>query len=403
MRKKLLICLAVNLALIGLLQACAADPGEPTYRDRPLSEWIKALDEADPNLRQQAIDACYHLGPKAAAAVPALVEAIKALTNRDYALGSQIFRALCEIGPASVKPLTVLLQSEDFQVAAGAAQTLGKIGPAAKDAIPELVGLLRDNNNQGLAAVEALGEIGQPALAALREALRGRNPTVRSGASRALAHMGKSAVPELMAALQEDDDSIRQLAASALSQIGPAAKAAVPRLTEMLQDDNATIREYAAFSLSSIAGADAKAAVPVLIAVLSDREADEHWREGAALALSRIGAAAEPAVPDLVRLQVSGKYLYVREASAKAVRSIDPKGVAVKKAVPLLIEVLKGGSDRAKESAAYFLGRIGPDAKEAVPELTKLLGPQQYQYLQQAAGTALGQIDPEAAKKARMP
>lgn len=89
-----------------------------------------------------------------------------------------------------------------------------------------------------LAAADALGRIGQPAVPALMEALIDGNPVVRFQAARALTYMGaqaSSAVPALMRALGDQDESVRQQSALALGQIGPSAAPAVPQLLQMLK------------------------------------------------------------------------------------------------------------------------------------------------------------------------
>jgi hypothetical protein len=92
-----------------------------------------------------------------------------------------------------------------------------------------------------LAAADALGRIGQPAVPALTEALMDGSPVVRFQAARALAYMGvqaTSAVPALMQSLNDQDSSVRQQSALALGQIGPPAAPAVPQLLQMLKMAN---------------------------------------------------------------------------------------------------------------------------------------------------------------------
>jgi HEAT repeats len=83
------------------------------------------------------------------------------------------------------------------------------------------------------AAADALGHIGQPAVAPLADALTDPDPSVRLQACRALAYMGAkaaNAVPALERALSDSDSTVREQAAIALGQIGAAAEPAVPAL-----------------------------------------------------------------------------------------------------------------------------------------------------------------------------
>jgi HEAT repeat protein len=75
---------------------------------------------------------------------------------------------------------------------AGAATAAGRLGRAAKDAVPALKGLLDDRDTEvRVAAADALGQIGpdaQPAAGRLKELLA--DPTVKFAAQRALTRIG---------------------------------------------------------------------------------------------------------------------------------------------------------------------------------------------------------------------
>jgi HEAT repeat protein len=97
-------------------------------------------------------------------------------------------------------------------------------------------------------AADALARIGPPALPALIDALRDRNPDVRNRAAQALARMGppaKPAVPELIVALHDSDWQVRRSAARALGQIGVAAEEAVPALIEVIRNPASDQRDEA--------------------------------------------------------------------------------------------------------------------------------------------------------------
>lgn len=87
-------------------------------------------------------------------------------------------------------------------------------------------------------AADALARIGEPALRPLIETLRDPNPQARLNAVRALSKMGpaaREAVPDLARLLRSDpDEQVRQNAARALGQIGPDAAEAIPALIEAM-------------------------------------------------------------------------------------------------------------------------------------------------------------------------
>jgi hypothetical protein len=58
-----------------------------------------------------------------------------------------------------------------------------------------------------------------------------------------------------------------------------------------------------------------------------------------------------------------------RDAAREAIRQIDTVGTD---AIPVLLEALKAGDRRTGFFAVYLLGKLGPDAKEALPELKEL-------------------------------
>jgi len=137
---------------------------------------------------------------------------------------------------------------------------VGKIGPGAKSAVPELIAALRtarkhsprDKRYQALtkAAVEAVGRIGPAAKAAVPDLIQVLEISwpVANDAAVALGRIGPVgadlAVPALVKALgPPHPEDLRIYAALALSQMGPAAKAAIPALTEAAKSDNDMVRD----------------------------------------------------------------------------------------------------------------------------------------------------------------
>src|SRR5262249_44044456 len=123
-----------------------------------------------------------------------------------------------------------------------AAGTLGKIGPRAKDAVPELFATLNSTNASEIhyPVEEALKKIGPGAVPALGAALKDEKFRGRAAAVRALVHIGpkaKQAVPALAAALQDKESLVRYHAAEALGNIGAAAREAVPPLGRALEKE----------------------------------------------------------------------------------------------------------------------------------------------------------------------
>ncbi len=89
----------------------------------------------------------------------------------------------------------------------------------------------------------------------LVDTLKQDNPLERMTAARALGRFGpvaEAAVPDLIAALKDEFEDVRKEAAIALGKIGPAADAAVPALTAMQEES--IVGYYAKEALKEITG-----------------------------------------------------------------------------------------------------------------------------------------------------
>jgi HEAT repeat protein len=105
---------------------------EPVSDGRPLSAWIADLKAPAPQTRNAAAYEIAGMGPKAAAAVPALIEA---LDDPAAAVRFPVTIALLEIGPAAKAAVPRLRQMMDEEIndeiAAAARRALKRIDPTA--------------------------------------------------------------------------------------------------------------------------------------------------------------------------------------------------------------------------------------------------------------------------------
>ena len=122
------------LALLTLTAAGSAQtaPKEPVSESRTLTEWIEDLKGPSPQTRNAAAYEIAGMGPAAAAAVPALIEA---LDDPVTAVRFPVTVALMEIGPAAkaAVPRLLLMMDEEIndEIAASARRALKHIDPAA--------------------------------------------------------------------------------------------------------------------------------------------------------------------------------------------------------------------------------------------------------------------------------
>jgi HEAT repeat protein len=165
--------------------------------------------------------------------VPALG---KALENPDAEVREKVIEALENFGPDAEPAVAMLLQTLTKTVQTDLqkqiAYTLGEIGPAAKDAVPQLIELVKSSKDRdgflNVSAAEALGKIG-PAAA--------------------------TAVPTLINALKSDDVRLPTIAAEALGNIGAEARMAIPALIEAMKVTEKEHRDNFAEPLGKIAEA----------------------------------------------------------------------------------------------------------------------------------------------------
>ncbi|CAE7247183.1 unnamed protein product [Symbiodinium pilosum] len=140
------------------------------------------------------------------------------------------------------------------------ATSLGQMGPAAAERLPQLIEALVDKDEDVRSfAAEALGRIGPSAAAAglpqLLQALEDQVEFVRSSAAESLGRMGPAAVeivPQLLKAREDQDDNLRGGAAEALGSIGPVANEAVPQLLKVLEDKDQPLRGHTAEAVAKI-------------------------------------------------------------------------------------------------------------------------------------------------------
>lgn len=246
-----------------------------------------------------------------------------------------------------------------------AAESLGRMGPAAEEAVPDLIQILGEENDPlRPTAVTALSAIGAGAVPALVAALNDQDPAVRSGAVDALGGMragATEAIPALINLLGDRDYEISHRAASALGRIGPAA---VPALMQVAarEDSRVTGMAETAFSYLNVG----PNLVHELARLLGNNGEKSSVRAFAAKALGRMEEKAGDAVPDLARA-LGDDNSEVRSAARWALGRIGPA------AIPSLRDALKNNNVQVRSDAAAALGSMGPVAEDAVPALAQAL------------------------------
>lgn len=184
-------------------------------------------------------------------------------------------------------------------------------------------------------------------------------------------------------ALAAQDPAAQIQAAKSLEALGPGAVEAVPALIKVLKSDNAEVQAHGAAALGAI-GHAAKPAAKALASLV--RDGDEMVRREAIEALQKIRPGPAVMLPILGELLKDGSpVVRTRIMAALAERG--------SQAMRLLVPAL--GDEKTAYFACLVINEIGPDAKQAVPALVKLLDSKDPS-LQREAIMALASIGPAA-------
>ena len=230
----------------------------------------------------------------------------------------QAAQALGELSDTrAVKPLVKALDDSNQWVRIVAAEALGQIGDP--EAVPPLVNALDDNSIWvRRASVVALGHIGAPqSIPPLLERLL-RPPDcewpqeLHDVIATALGDIGEPAIQALIDALDAPDVWSSSAAAKALGQIG-ASQAVVP-LTKLIKHENKWLRLAATQSLAQIADTRAVRAV-----LTTDQAPRAFWK---LMALKKINA---PTINQLMTL-LQDPDEQIRDRAAQVLGQFDDAG-----------------------------------------------------------------------------
>ena len=339
----------------------------------------------------------------------------------------RLTRALRFTVPASVAVLRDALRKGPGLARLGAAQALGGAGEPGRDALPELLGGLEDDDPLLRAAcIDSLASLGIPAKEytdSLLALIEDSDEKVRAAALLAAGKMEKGQqerlVPILKRSLSDESVEIRRAAAASLAAMGADAAAARPGLRAALKDEDPAVRGLAARALGALGGNGApvlaellalagekelpvrlaaiealggfsegvEASVEPLLALAAAGGEPETLRLASIATLSRIGGSSANAQDSLASLLQEAS-VPLRVASARALVHCRRDTAA---AVAALAAAVGNENPDVKRAAVESLGEIGPEAQGAAKALFELLGDE---YTRAMGFSALKKIQP---------
>jgi len=196
-----------------------------------------------------------------------------------------------------------------------------------------------------------------------RKRLDSKDATERKEALRAISGIGpaaKDAIPEVRKLLQDPDEDVQEWACAALGRIGEAAKVAIPDLEKIILNPRAVdkVRWAAAVALGNI-GPAAASATPTLIKALQDSDPWLRW--AATEGLSGIGPEAQGAAQALAEALYDSEYI-VRIGAARALVHLAPQVKKQPKVMSALIRCYEdnGQYDSVRQKIAEAIRKADP-------------------------------------------
>jgi HEAT repeat protein len=311
---------------------------EPKFSGRPFSFWLGELKNANPLFRQEALAVLEDAGMNAKEVLP-IVE--KMLADDSPAVRNQAAFTVWRLGgptKAAAEAVNVELQSKDGTRRNRALFLMTQLGADAAPAVPGLLLIQTD-----------------------------ADPFLHNRVQNTLQSVGVNLVPALTEALEHKDPVVRYRAAFQLANRRDAQRTAAASLTKRLTDEDRRVRFHSAWALWQFGerGQVGKVLAENLLA------AEPALRPQVLLIL--LDMEPKPrSIAAVCRSALSERDNLMRAKAASALWEIEKKADEV---LPVLIAVL---NDRSVPGdtwryAVPVLGRMGADAKTAVPVLLDLL------------------------------
>ncbi len=343
-----------------------------------------------------------------AAVVPDLLAAIESQPNNEAVFA----QALGWIGEPAVESLALGLSSPVELVRLAAVRALGGVRPMNKTVLQRCAHAVQDPSSRvreiavtALIAVAKEGEFAKNTILhdSILQATKDASPQVRAVALQSLGvlKLSESQTSEMLdRGLNDESPEVRSNTLSVLRELPKFLRTRADRFVEMISDTNVDVRNNAAILLGkvdkkqvtdSIIKACVKALgdsdysvrvsatesvkalgiqdLPVLDSLGGNLVDDKNLLPVTLDALSGFGDKAAAMIPTISRL-TSHESVRVRVAALNALSAIEKEPQQI---IGRLMEALDDQDWEVRQSAGVALGKIGPDAKNAVPKLFSML------------------------------
>lgn len=382
-----------------------------------LADLTGALADEDLEVARQALHMFEQLKARARPAMPALVQLCAADDQRVMLLASgalaHVDRAALAHSPLAEKNVArciEVLRDPESEYGGLALQALPAYGARGAKAIPAIIAWYNRVTKKAKGTpdqerVEGSGLYVAGLVVSMREAAfeplvevmatgdvdaKGLAAVLLGNFTQTKIPLPDEALPPLLKMLEGPDPRLHVVAANVLDGHGARAKAAVPALLRMLAEDDADRRQVAAEALHKIdrealqGSPQAEALIPGLIAQLDGK--NQPASEAADL-LCLIGPKAVSAVRPILRSSLRADLGNNGSSFRHALKKMGPA------AVPELVVAVQDDDPKMRRAACDVLYFMGATARDALPALDKVSAQDESKEVRVGATIAIGEIN----------
>lgn len=357
-------------------------------REKALSYNRKTIQESEQKLAA--------FGPRA---IPLLIEALNR-SEKDVSEASA--RVLLTFGPQIVKPIIVSLTDQTLTAKKGKSVAAGTIEQLGSDAN----GALRDMLNSGsdaerLATMRLIGDMAPTPPGVHRTTSFGGYYHYNRDTENQWV-VPSSLIQPVCNATTDKSESIRRTAVETLGKIGPRNAMLIQTVFRVLKKDpDESVRRTAATALGEIGSMQSSGPAAHTVEMLASTMTGDEY-EGARMAAAKAIGRIQQA-PNAVKTLVLGLNDPVQMVKDSCITSLQNMGAAAAPAVPELIKCLDTPNTRQAEDVARALARIGPAAAPALPAIIKMArGATTYSSIKYTLADACRNMGPQASSAVPM-